>query len=192
MIKGQGVIMNDPIEIFFSFAHEDEELMDGVRRQLVVDERNGRIIKWHYRKIPAGTDWEKQIDERLKHAAIILLFMSPHFIESQYCYVVEGREALKRHKAGEARVIPIILRPCRWQKTPFGKIQALPTDANPVSRWKDRDEACLDVANGVIAVVDELLANRESIQGETDKTQSDIIHPSSPHATTPGPDFKEA
>jgi hypothetical protein len=44
--------VDTPLEIFFSYAHEDEALMNDVRRQLVVYERNGRILKWHDRMIP--------------------------------------------------------------------------------------------------------------------------------------------
>ncbi len=130
--------------------------MNDVRRQLIVDERNGHIIKWYDRKIPPGSEWRNQIDGKLQSAHVILLFMSPDFIKSKYCYEVEGKAALLRHQAGEARVIPIILRPCAWEKTPFGFLQALPKDAQPISRWVDRDEACLDAARGVMAVVDGL------------------------------------
>ena len=34
-------LMQRPIEVFFSYAHEDELLMDEVRRQLVVFDRQG-------------------------------------------------------------------------------------------------------------------------------------------------------
>lgn len=152
--------MNDPVEIFFSYAHEDEELMNDIRRQLIVEERNGRILKWHDRMIPPGADWRQQIDHRLERAAIVLLFVSPHFIESRYCYEVEGQAALRRHEKGQARVLPIILRPCLWERTPFGALQALPRDGKPVSTWPDRDEACLDVARGVLGVVDETLSRK--------------------------------
>jgi TIR domain len=114
-----------PLEIFFSYAHEDEDLMNDVRRQLIVYERNGRILKWHDRMIPPGKEWRDQIDFRLEAAQVVLLFMSPHFIESRYCYGVEGKVALRRHEAGEARVVPIVLRPCTWEATPFGALQAL-------------------------------------------------------------------
>lgn len=180
--------MKYPIEIFFSYAHEDEELMNDVRRQLVVEERNGRILKWHDRMIPASTDWKKQIDHRLNRAAIILLFLSPHFIESRYCYEIEGQTAIRRHVSGEARVIPIILRPCLWNRSPFERLQALPRDAHPVSRWSDRDEACLDVARGVMAVVDELMDVRPSDRSITDLslTEESWLHtvstPANAHA----------
>ena len=168
--------MNEPIEIFFSYAHEDEDLMNDVRRQLIVEERNGRIIKWYDREILPGADWQNQIDRRLKRAAIILLFMSPHFIASLYCYEVEGQAALRRHETGEARVIPVILRPCLWDGSPFGMLQALPRDAKAVSTWPNRDEACMDVAKGVLLVVDELTASRNFNQPRTDfpKTATDM------------------
>lgn len=142
-----------PIEVFFSYAHADEDLMNEVRRQMIVYERNGRIIKWHDRMIPAGTGWRNEIDARLERSHVVLLFMSPHFIESRYCYEVEGDVALRRHRDGSARVIPIILRPCDWQQTPFGELQALPTDGRPVSLWPDRDEVCLLTARGVMDAI---------------------------------------
>jgi hypothetical protein len=145
------------IEIFFSYAHEDENLMDEVRRQLIVFERQGRILKWYDRIIPPGVEWKTEIDERLRRARIILLFMSPQFIESKYCYLVEGQEALRRHDSKEATVIPVILRPCAWEDSPFGKLQALPRNAKPLSTWSDLDAASLDVARGVMSVVDDLI-----------------------------------
>lgn len=154
--------MDRPLEIFFSYAHADEVLMNDVRRQLIVYERNGRILKWHDRMIPAGTEWHNQIDRRLEAAQVILLFMSPHFIESRYCYEIEGQAALRRHNTGEARVVPIVLRSCAWEETPFGSLQALPRDARPISRWPDSDEACLDAARGVMRAVDELTSKRDS------------------------------
>jgi hypothetical protein len=142
-----------PIEIFFSYAHEDEELMDEVRRQLIVRERLGEIVKWHDRMIPAGDGWRSQIDSRIERAHVILLFMSPHFLASRYCYEIEGEIALRRHREGTARVIPVVLRACDWTVTPFGELQALPRDAMPITQWPDMDQASLDVARGIMASI---------------------------------------
>ena len=53
---------------------------------------------------------------------------------------------MERYAAGEAYVIPIILRPVYWQGALFGKLQALPTDAKPVTspKWHNLDEAFFD------------------------------------------------
>ena len=141
-------------EIFFSYAHEDVALMEAVRQQLVVYERTGKIIKWHDRKIPPGAEWEGEIHRKLRSADIILLFVSPAFIESRYCYDVEVGAALERHQRGDARVIPIILRACAWDQAPFASLQALPEDATPLTQWPDLDQVCLDVARAIIAVAD--------------------------------------
>lgn len=151
--RARKIIVARPTEIFFSYAHEDETLMDEVRRQLVVRERMGQILKWHDRKIPAGEEWKNEIDRRIEKAHVILLFMSPSFLESRYCYEIEGEIALRRHHEGAAKVIPVVLRACDWTITPFGELQALPRDGIPITQWPDRDQASLDVAQGIMGSI---------------------------------------
>jgi TIR domain len=143
-------------EIFFSYAHEDTELMHEVRRHLVLFDRQKIIRKWHDRLITPGTDWKKTIDWRLEQADIILLFVSPHFFDSDYCYEREMKQALRQHDRRHSRVIPIIARPCAWSTAPFAHLQALPTDGKPITRWRHREDACLNVAEGIMKVVMEM------------------------------------
>ncbi len=75
-------------------------------------QREGLIRAWHDRQITAGDDWQGQIDDRLQAADLILLLVSAPFLASDYCFDVETNRALERHALGEARVIPIIIRPC--------------------------------------------------------------------------------
>jgi hypothetical protein len=140
-------------EIFFSYAHEDTDLMHDVRRQLIVYDRLKMIEKWYDKDILPGRAWAGEIDEHLRQAPIILLLVSPHFIESKYCYDVEMAEALRRHKDGQAVVILIILRPCPWQDLPIGYLKALPENGKAITLWNNRDEACLDIAQGIMRVV---------------------------------------
>jgi hypothetical protein len=53
-------------------------------------------------------------------------------------------------------VNPIILRPVDWKDTPFSKLQVLPKDAKPVTKWSDRDTAFVDVVQGIRRAVDSL------------------------------------
>jgi hypothetical protein len=156
--------MTTPIEIFFSYAHEDEDLMDAVRRQLIIFDRRGLIRKWHDRKIPPGDAWRRSIDSRIRRARIVLLFLSPYFIESDYCYEIEMMVALKRHHLGEAVVIPVVLRPCAWQETPLAFLQALPKDGRAVTTWRDRDQVCLAIANEIMKVVDQLKGSSKRLK----------------------------
>src|SRR6266516_5596304 len=156
--------MGKSIEIFFCCAREDEVMRQGLEKQLRALRRQGIIDLWHDRQIIPGTEWEHEIDQHLKTARIILLLISPDFMDSDYCYGIEMKQAMERHERGESRVIPIILRPVYWQKAPFGKLQALPTDARPVtsSKWHTQDEAFFDVAEGIRVAVEELTARDEA------------------------------
>ena len=147
---------SEPVEIFFSYAREDEHIMNDVRRQFVIYERKGWIIKWYDRQIFPGQNWNNQIDEHLHKAQIILLFISPYFIESDYCYNLEMVTALDRHSTGKAVTIPIILHPCPWKESPLKYLQALPTDGKAVALWSNREEVCLSVAEAVMDEVKKL------------------------------------
>lgn len=144
------------IDVFFSYSHKDETLRDQLATALSGLKRQGVIRAWHDRQISAGTEWAGEIDTHLNTAQIILLLISPDFIASDYCFDIEMTRALERHEAGEARVIPIILRPTEMKGLPFSKLQGLPKDAKPVTSWKDADEALLDVARGIRKVAEEL------------------------------------
>jgi tetratricopeptide (TPR) repeat protein len=144
------------LEVFYSYSHKDEELRNQMATNLAMLKREGVIKEWHDRRISAGQEWDGEIDAHLKSANIILLLVSPEFLASDYCYDIEVRQAMERHEAGEARVIPIILRPCDWAGAPFSKVQALPKDAKPVTRWEDRDEAFLDITKGIRKAAEEI------------------------------------
>jgi outer membrane protein assembly factor BamB len=158
--------MLQSVEIFFCYAHEDESLRQGIEKQLRVLKRQGFVSLWHDRNIGAGTEWQKEIHQQLEAAQIILLLVSPDFIDSDYCYSTEMKRAMERHEQGDAHVIPVILRPVYWQEAPFGKLQVLPTGAKPVSSWSNLDDALFDVAEGIRKRI-EKLRNRENTSPST-------------------------
>lgn len=140
-------------ELFFSYSHVDEEYRDQLERHLSLLKRNGAISTWHDRRIVAGEPLEGTISEAMERADIILLLVSPDFIASDYCFDIEMKRAMERHRAGEARVVPVIIRHCDWQSAPFGKLLGTPRDGKPVSAWSNKDEAFLDVVNSIKAAL---------------------------------------
>ncbi len=138
-----------PVEVFCSYAHEDESYLERLHVHLSMLSRERRISAWHDRQIVPGTDWTKALDQHLNTASVVLLLVSPDFIASDYCYEIEMQRALQRHDASEARVIPILVRPCEWKKTPIARLQCLPRNGKPVTKWGDQDDAWNDVAVGI-------------------------------------------
>jgi hypothetical protein len=163
--------------LFFSYSHVDEGLRDQLEIHLSALKRQGLISSWHDRRITAGSEFAAQIDEHLDSADVILLLVSPNFIASDYCYDLEMTRAMEKHKKGEARVIPIILRPCDWHDLPFGKLQAVPKDGKAINTWTNIDEAFLDVVKAIKRALQEL-------RGKA--TVAPAIQPEpSPHSTIP-------
>jgi hypothetical protein len=132
-------------------------LREQLDRHLASLKREGLIDVWHDRRIPPGAEWKGQIHQNLETAELILLLVSADFLPSDYCTDIEARRALQRHAAGQARVIPVILRPCDWHNSEIGKLEALPTDGRPVTSqdW-DLDAALTAVAQGIRRAVKEL------------------------------------
>jgi TIR domain len=139
--------------IFYSYAREDQRHVEALRGQLAVLRQQGMLQEWYDRKISPGGRWAAEIDENLEKAHVILMLLSPDFFSSDYCWGVETKRALERHQTGEAVVIPVIVRPVNWGSSPFAGIQALPSNAKAVTTWGNRDEAWLDVAQGLQTVL---------------------------------------
>ncbi len=144
------------VDIFCSYAHSDETWRQQLDTHLSLMHRQGLISTWYDRQIVPGTDWAQAIDAHLNSASVILLLISSDFFASNYCYGIEMKRALERHQTNETRVIPILLRPVDWKGAPFAHLQALPTNAKPITTWSNRDEAFTDVATGIRRAIEDL------------------------------------
>src|SRR6476469_5277222 len=111
------------VELFYSYAHQDEAYRVELEKWLAMLRRNGVITTWSDRRITSGDDWKNQIDERLERAHVILCLLSVDFLASNYAYDIELARALERRKSGDARVIPVIVRPCLLTGTALAGIQ---------------------------------------------------------------------
>lgn len=147
------------IDVFISYSHKDEELKNELEKHLESLKRMNFIRTWNDRKITAGREWENEIDSNLVKSKIFLALISPDFISSEYCYSKELEFALDKHSKEECVVVPIILRPVIWKILPLGKIQGLPKDGKAITTWENLDEALLDVAEGILTLVEKIRTN---------------------------------
>ncbi len=178
------------IEIFISYSHKDRALRDELEIHLSTLKRQDIISSWYDGDISPGAEWEPQIMERLTSAQIILLLISADFIHSDFCYSIEIKQAIDRHNAGEARVIPILLRPTDWQGAPFALLKMLPTDAKAVTSWPTHDDAFTDIVRGIRASIHDLtnsgktanlsLASGTTSSGKTRVSTWNVPYPRNP------------
>jgi len=97
----------------------------------------------------------------------VLLLVSADFIASYYCYEHEMTVALRRHMQGEARVLPVIVKPVDFANMPFAKLQVVPRNAKPVSTWRDSESAWMDVAQGIRGIVVALIESHALSRNST-------------------------
>ncbi len=147
------------VKVISCYDPADTTLRGELEKHLENMKRQGQITHWHDHNISAGTEWEQEISINLNTADIILLLISPDFMHSDSCQA-EMQQALARHEAGEAIVIPIILRYVDWKGAPFSKLQVLPTGDKPITSWLDYDEAFFHITSGIRRIVEELLKER--------------------------------
>lgn len=160
---GNAPTISKAINIFISYAHEDRRYLDQLRKHLLPLQMQGWIKIWDDSDIYAGVNVEREVEEQMQRANVILLLISASFLASEFCYGKEMRWAMEKHALGTATVIPILLRSCDWRETPFGGIQGLPRDGQPISSRPDRDRAFFEIAQEIRRVIEELQNKRDKL-----------------------------
>jgi len=148
--------VNVQISVFCSYADPDKPLLEELEVHLSALKRQRLISTWHKGEIVPGTDKAQAIGTQLERASVVLLLVSPDYLASDSCYEAEMQRAIERHEAQEARVLPIIVRPCDWTYTPFAGLQSLPLEGEPVTEWQSRDRAWNDVVAGIRRAIEDL------------------------------------
>lgn len=148
--------------VFLSYAPEDEGLCKQLEEHLAALQREGVLRTWHQRRIAVGDDCRNRIDENLAEAQVMLLLLSASYLASDYLHDVEMTQALARARAGIARVIPVLARPCDWERSALGGLVPLPRDRRPVTIWQNQDEAWTDVVTGLREEIERLNGGRKT------------------------------
>ena len=170
-----------PLKVFLSYSHKDgEALKNKLKVHLASLIREKTIAPWQDRQIEAGAEWDLEIKTALESAQIILLLITPHFLDSRYCYDEEMQRAMQRHKEGKARVIPIIMEPSDWQNSPFSKLQVLPRDGEPVTLWKNENQALLSVVSELRRVINSMTREDPRQAGIANPIASPSVQPANP------------
>ena len=103
--------------VFFSYADEDGQHFDTLRNHLISPLRHRLVESWHRGLIPAGDAYRSEITRHIERARVILLLMSANWLTSKICQD-EFQQALTLSDSGRARMVPILLRPCRFEDSP--------------------------------------------------------------------------
>lgn len=150
------------IKVFVSYCDQDDVIKEKLQMHLTMLQREEKIETWHVAAIEAGLKRDMVIQTHFEAADIILLLVTADYIASDKCYEQQMQLAIERHNQGKVRVIPIIMKPCDWESSPFGRLKVLPKRGKPVTTWPNQDEALKDAAKGIRQAVDSLARKRLS------------------------------
>lgn len=151
-----------PVQVFISYDRRDEVFYNQLTKYLNILRQERVIAAWHERcNLLTGKEQKHQVDPFLESADIILFLISADFLNSHW--EMEVSRALERQDAGEAQVIPIILRPADWSDTSLSKLQVLPKNGKPITGWGNRDEAFLNVIEGIRGAAEQMVMRRSQL-----------------------------
>jgi internalin A len=151
-IGGDMLVKNTPeggIKAFFSYSKHDIAHLKDFQKFLKPLERQGLIEFWDDRLIRPGEEWDGEIKEALAQSDIIFLMVTADFINTDYVWEIEIKEAMRRHDAKTARVVPIKVSSCDWTGMPFAKLQGIPRKDQVIDLAPNKAAVWTEVVNEI-------------------------------------------
>ena len=150
--------LSKPVNVFFCYAPQDEELRGKLEDHLALLERGGHVQSWSSRAVGAGAEWRAETDRLIDLADVIILLVSADFLASDHLYDVELRHALARQDARRSKVVGILLRPCDWKHEELARVRMLPRPSAteeivPITSMPSLDEAFTAVVAELRAII---------------------------------------
>ena len=142
--------MSEPLKIFITYSHKDEDAMNTLLTCLaVMEQHEGKIKIWQDNEILPSDEWRQSISTNLSSSDILLYLVSAASLASENCNKELG-DALKFN----IRPIPIILEDCDWQNHPLSDFQVLPDKGKPINEWQPQSKGWQNVVSGIRRVID--------------------------------------
>lgn len=156
----------EPVNIVYFYnsqSSKDQRLRDVLDMHIC---KIAHVTTKNYDDSLPGKAREKNIKSTLASAHILLLLESADFQASDDYSKLMGMvsdmyaecDIYSEHKI---HILPVMLRPTNREDMYFRDLQPLPHNVLPITKWKNQDEAFLDVRTGVNKVVDIINAHRK-------------------------------
>src|ERR1700689_5169106 len=127
---------------FISYTRSDYRLCKMLESHLALSKDNGGADFWADDRLLAGDQWSVEIEQAIGHAEIFLLLVSAKFFQSTYIWQQELPLILARVAKCDGLIVPVILRPCRWEFK-LGGYEAVPAidgKLRAISEWRPHDK----------------------------------------------------
>jgi hypothetical protein len=119
--------------IFISYSHSDYAFLERLLVHLRPLEKAGLINPWEDTRLRAGDLWKQEITKALERAGAAILLVSADFMASEFIIKNELPPLLAKAEAGGTRIIPLIVKPCRFTRDKnLARFQSVNDPRNPL------------------------------------------------------------
>lgn len=123
-----------PIEIYTAYAESERSFFERrIATFYGILKKQRYPVSCHADEVAENSTWQQHT--HLETAKLIILLVSPDFLNTVFCYHEQVKTAVKRHRPGHCYVIPLLVRPTPLeflQGTPFGDLEFLPRKDRPI------------------------------------------------------------
>lgn len=142
--------------LFISYGRRDMEPTNWLERlklYLAPLRRQELVDIWDDSKIQAGSEWRKEIKTELERATAAILLVGPGFLASEFVATHELPVLLDRAKTRGAKIYPLIVGYCAYEKSVLEKYQAVNDPNTPLEALVAAEQN--KILNQVSLTVDE-------------------------------------
>lgn len=140
---------NRALNLFISYSHEDEEMFNNLKKHLIMLKRNNVINELSDVMLTVGDAVDEELNKMIERSDLILFLISIDFLNSKYCYDNELQQALERLDNDQVRIIPVVIKKCKWQDSVLGKYLSATKNGVPVSKYRDENDAWCEVIESI-------------------------------------------
>ena len=98
-----------PVRVFVSYSRKEHDWVQELCERTSSLSSQGIIQIWFDSQLTPGYPWSPEIQKELLKSEIVILLLSPNFVDSKYCRY-ELRQALKlQRRRKTVAIIPLIL-----------------------------------------------------------------------------------
>jgi hypothetical protein len=135
---------NSKTSVFISYCHRDNRWRQRLDIHLKPIVESGLIASWHDGLIDPGRKWREEKQLAIETAKIAILLVSADFLASDFIRRNELPPLLKAAESRGCRILPIIVRPCRFSRTPeISQFQAFNPPERPLSAMNANERESL-------------------------------------------------
>lgn len=121
--------------VFVSYCHRDRVWLERLQVHLKPLGTRGDLVLWDDTRIDPGEKWRSAISEAIGRSAGSILLISADFLASDFVVSEELPSLLHRAERDGARIIPIVVQPCRLANHPeLAAFQTLNAPDRPLSK----------------------------------------------------------